>query len=258
VWSLYAEFEVRQGDIDKARKIFGRAIAECGKVKIFLAYADLELRLGNIDRCRKIYEKFIEVHPLSPKPWIAYIDLEDSVEEAERARAIAELAICQEQIDMPETIWKRYIDLEESVEEYDNVRKLYERLLNRTQHVRVFSSYAQFEITVKDFARARKVMERGVETMKNEDKKEERAALLEQWLKMETSYGSPAEVQKVGDRQPKKIKKKRAVIADDGTEEGWEEYTDYIFPDDAPAKQNLKILEMAKMWKKRKAEDQNP
>ena len=38
---------------------------------------------------------------------------------------------------------------------------------------------------------------------------------------------------------------------------GWEEYYDYIFPDDETKQGNLKILEMAHKWKqqkKRKAE----
>ena len=34
---------------------------------------------------------------------------------------------------------------------------------------------------------------------------------------------------------------------------GWEEYYDYIFPDEEKASANLKILEMARKWKKAKA-----
>ena len=33
------------------------------------------------------------------------------------------------------------------------------------------------------------------------------------------------------------------------SEAGWEEYYDYIFPDDEGAKPNLKLLSMAKKWK---------
>lgn len=36
------------------------------------------------------------------------------------------------------------------------------------------------------------------------------------------------------------------------SEAGWEEYFDYIFPEDEAAKPNLKLLAMAKMWKKKK------
>lgn len=36
---------------------------------------------------------------------------------------------------------------------------------------------------------------------------------------------------------------------------GWEEYYDYIFPDEEQASANLKILEMARKWKKAKTGD---
>ena len=39
---------------------------------------------------------------------------------------------------------------------------------------------------------------------------------------------------------------------------GWEEYFDYIFPEDEGAKPNLKLLAMAKMWKKKKDVEPEP
>ena len=39
---------------------------------------------------------------------------------------------------------------------------------------------------------------------------------------------------------------------------GWEEYFDYIFPEDEGAKPNLKLLAMAKMWKKKKEDEPEP
>merc|ERR1711978_49621 len=44
----------------------------------------------------------------------------------------------------------------------------------------------------------------------------------------------------------------RKIETDDGSDQGWEEYFDYIFPEDEAAKPNLKLLAMAKMWKKQK------
>jgi hypothetical protein len=42
------------------------------------------------------------------------------------------------------------------------------------------------------------------------------------------------------------------------SEEGWEEFFDYVFPEDEATKPNLKLLEMAKAWKrqKQKAEEE--
>lgn len=43
----------------------------------------------------------------------------------------------QQQLDMPEVLWKAYIDFEIEQEEFDRTRSLYNRLLTRTQHVKV-------------------------------------------------------------------------------------------------------------------------
>ena len=66
-----------------------------------------------------------------------YTELETILGDVDRARSIFELAINQPKLDMPEVLWKSYIDFEIEQEEIDNTRKLYRRLLQRTQHVKV-------------------------------------------------------------------------------------------------------------------------
>lgn len=46
---------------------------------------------------------------------------------------------------MPELLWKAYIDLEIEEGERERARALYERLLERSGHVKVWISYALFE-----------------------------------------------------------------------------------------------------------------
>lgn len=70
--------------------------------------------------------------------------------DTERARAIFELAVEQPLMDMPELLWKAFIDFETELSEFDNVRQLYERLLARTSHVKVWISFAQFEASLDD------------------------------------------------------------------------------------------------------------
>ena len=53
--------------------------------------------------------------------------------------------------------------------------------------------------------------------------------------------GQPEDVRK---KQPKQIKKKRAITAEDGTTTGWEEYFDYIFPDET----NTQVLGLLYVW----------
>ena len=79
--------------------------------------------------------------------------------------------------------------------------------------------------------------------------------VLESWLDACTVAGDDAREAEVQAKMPKRVKKRRLVQGDDGEENGWEEYFDYIFPDENKP-QALKILEMAQKWKKQKTADE--
>jgi len=117
--------------------------------KLFRGYIDLEIQLREFNRCRTLYEKFLEFNPENVQTWMKFAELETLLGDIERARALYELAINQPKLDMPEILWKAYIDFETEQEETDKARELYRRLLDRTQHVKVWLSYAQFELQVE-------------------------------------------------------------------------------------------------------------
>lgn len=160
IWIHYANFEVRRMNLDKARKIYGNAIGRAPSEKIFRAYIDLELHIANIDRCRTIYEKFLEWAPENCNAWISFAELEKSLEEYERVKAIYEIAVDQPELDKPELLWKSYIDFEIEREEYDNVRELYERLLERSQHPKIWTAYSQFEESIGNHEKAKELAEK--------------------------------------------------------------------------------------------------
>lgn len=256
VWLMYAQFQIRQKDVKAARKVLGTAIGKCPKPKLFKGYIELELQLREFDRCRKLYEKFLEFNVANSNTWIKYAELETILGDTDRARAIFELAINQLLMDMPEMLWKAYIDFEMEQEENDNARQLYERLLERTQHIKVWLSYAKFEASLspeEGAATARSVYERANKSLMSSTSSEERAMLLEAWRDFERKFGDEGSIEAVRKRMPRRIKKKRKVYREDGTDAGWEEYWDYIFPDDATAAPNLKLLQMARMWKQKQA-----
>lgn len=257
LWIKLAHLHVRKKDLESARKVFGTALGKCPTEKIILAYIELELQLANLDRCRILYEKFIEIFPENPKSWIKFAELEKSLEEYERCRAIFELAIKQNTINMPELIWKSYIDFEFELQEYDNARKLYQRLLEKSKNVKVWISYAQFEASLPDDSRFREVLKMGEDFFKeNPEAKEERVILLEAWLDLERKYGDADSLAKVTRKMPKKIKKHRKITSKEGNSEedaGWEEYIDYIFPEDMDQVINWKIVHAAHAWKKSQA-----
>ncbi|CAN6442991.1 unnamed protein product [Victoria cruziana] len=276
MWLMAAQFEIRQKNLKAARQVLGNAIGMAPKDKIFKKYIEIELQLGNFNRCRTLYEKYLEWAPANCYAWSKFAELERSLGETERARAIFELAIAQPALDMPELLWKAYIDFEIAEGEHDRTRQLYERLLDRTKHLKVWLSYAMFEATsgveeqtnetedeviieqkTQRLLRCRGVFERAFDYFRTSapEQKEERAMLLEEWLNAESKCGSIGDVSLVQKKLPRKVKRKRAIVAEDSTPAGYEEYYDYIFPDEVAMAPNLKILEAAYKWKKQKVDE---
>ncbi|GKT39974.1 pre-mRNA-splicing factor clf1 [Colletotrichum spaethianum] len=260
IWLLKAHFEIRQGELTAARKTLGQAIGMCPKDKLFRGYIELELKLFEFLRCRTLYEKHIEWNPSNCQTWIKFAELERGLDDLERTRAIFELAVSQPILDMPELLWKAYIDFEEEEGEYERTRELYERLLEKTDHVKVWISFAHFELNIPEDeeeaeeeapisneakARARKVFERAHKSMRDKDLKEEAVTLLNAWLSFERTHGADDDVEKVQKLMPRKTKRRRRLDDD-----SFEEYIDYVFPADDKQTQNLSnLLAMAQAWK---------
>ena len=273
IWLLKAQFELRQMDLQAARKTMGQAIGMCPKNRLFRGYIELELKLFEFGRCRILYEKHLTWNSANSQAWIKCAELERGLDDLDRARAIFEMAVDQATLDMPELVWKAYIDFEEEEGEYDRTRQLYERLLEKTGHVKVWISYAHFEINVPDGEgqnddddnseangginedagavseaakrRARRIFERAYQTMKEKDLKEERVALLQAWKSFEQTHGMAAEVEHVEAQMPRKVKRRRKL-----DEDRYEEYMDYVFPaDDEHTAKMSRFLQMAHQWK---------
>jgi len=254
LWVLFANFEIRQKDLKAARTIYGNAIGMSPKDKIFQAYIQLEMQLGNFDRCRTLYEKYLQCFPQNCNAWSKFATLEKDLGEVERCRALFEIAIQQPMLDMPELLWKAYIDFEVENQEFDLVRSLYRRLLERTKHVKVWISFAQFELSIENPSGARDIYQESFDALKTNERKEERVMLVDSWREFEQKHGDKQTLDSVLKKVPKRIIKRRPIKAPDGTEAGLEEYYDYIFPDEQATAPNLKILEMAHKWKKQKVE----
>ena len=288
IWIMAAQFEIRAHRLDAARKILGMAIGLCPKNKLYRSYIEMELALGCVDRCRKLYEQYLSWNPANAGAWGRFAELEASLGESERARAIYELAIGQPALDMPEALWKAYIDFEIEEGDRERARALYERLLERTHHVKVWLSYAKFEATPlerlvdtmdeghddddhdddeKDVLereeRARAIYKRGFKALREgqPDAKEEAVMLLESWMEFEKTAVLGGQIDVVTAKMPKRVKRKRPILLPDGSHgPGMEEYYDYVFPDEAAqgdAAQKLKLLEAAQRWKKRQREEES-
>lgn len=297
IWIYYAQFLIRHDkDLGAVRQLLGQALGVCPKPKLFKFYVNLEYNLGNIDRVRKIYEKFLTYDPCDSAVWQSYAEMEAALAETARARAIFEMAVSQPVLHQPERVWKAYIELERgTVRDRVRTRSLYERLLEKTNHCKVWLSYASFEYEplpppdadeeedaaaaaarvaadeaadalTSRIAKARAVFERGFKSIRQDspDEKEDAVMVLEAWRNFERQVldalkeAGEAEpptdaLAKVDGMMPRRIKRKRRMA----DEEGYEEYFDYTFPDEAGGESSnaaagLKLLEAAYRWKKMK------
>lgn len=50
------------------------------------------------------------------------------------------------ELDKPEKVWKSYIDFETGLGEFDKAWTIYDMLLEKSKHVKVWLSKARFEI----------------------------------------------------------------------------------------------------------------
>ncbi|KAH6926402.1 hypothetical protein HPB50_018109 [Hyalomma asiaticum] len=288
-WFDYLRLMESEGNVDSTRETYERAIANVPPsrlkrfwrryIYLWINYALYEeLEVGDVERTREVYRACLRLLPHKTftfaKVWLLaahfevrqknlpaarkllYAELETILGDVERARAIFEIAISQPRLDMPEVIWKSYVDFEIEQEQYHLAARLYERLLERTQHVKVWISYAHFQLNYggKDpVPLARTIFERANKELRNSAEKEERLMLLEAWA----DHGDEQSQESVAKQMPKKVKKRRRIVNEDGSEAGWEEYFDYIFPTDETAKPHLKLLEIAKKWKKQQQQHED-
>uniref|UniRef100_A0A3B4UF81 Crooked neck pre-mRNA splicing factor 1 n=1 Tax=Seriola dumerili TaxID=41447 RepID=A0A3B4UF81_SERDU len=226
IWLLYAQFEIRQKNLQGARKVMGTAIGKCPKNKLLKGYIELELQLREFDRCRKLYEKYLEFSPENCTTWIKFAELETILGDVDRAQIFSHFYISN--------------------------------CLLPKRGSKVWISYAKFELSIDSpdrLQKCRQIYEEANKGMRSCEEKEERLMLLESWREFEKEFGSDSTMERVRKLLPEKVKKRRKLTAEDGSDAGWEEYYDYIFPEDAANQPNLKLLAMAKMWKRKQADD---
>ncbi|KAK4734638.1 hypothetical protein R3W88_008899 [Solanum pinnatisectum] len=243
IWLLAAQLEIRQLRLKEARLLLGEAIGRAPKDKIFKKYIEIELHFGNIDQWS----------PENCYAWSKFAELERSLYETEKARAVFDLAIDQPALDIPELLWKAYIDFEISEGEFERTRALYERLLNRTKHLKVWISYAKFEASAmgsdikqkkKCLQHARDVFERADSYLINSapELKEERVILLEEWIYiyMENNFGDICQFSPC--QTTKETEEEKA-----NRDGGWS----------SSQTTNMKLLDSAYKWKKQRVASKN-
>lgn len=177
--------------------------------------------------------------------------MEGLLSDVDRVRAIYELAINQPTMDMPELLWKSWIDFEYEEEEFDRTRDLYERLLCRTSHVKVWVSFAQFEANA-GLARAQALAGGDDDDEEEEDAAPKPVVEVDQAAVDEAKADGLERARKVFERGYKDLKQKllkEEVSSRFSTPPPCSPFTDILF--NLPASRSSRSLESARNLSRR-------
>ncbi|KAG0682413.1 NineTeen Complex (NTC) component [Pichia californica] len=263
-WYKYADFQIRNYDINSMRKVLGQAIGLTSSPDIIMYYIKFEIKLRYFDRARKLYNKLIELYPENWNNWLDYFNFEDSLGNDIRSYNIIEIVIFENFINKEDKILFIESVVDRVIENYNFklARRLYEYQLELTDddidavidrclfelkvpsedQIKAFenneeekekeeSDYDDENITfnihesTKDNVRAQ--YEKFIKEMKENDNTQNRIILLESLEKFEEEYGDENKVKTVKARLPRISRKVREDT--DGIQE---EYIEYIFPED--------------------------
>ncbi|MQM07497.1 hypothetical protein Taro_040338 [Colocasia esculenta] len=93
VWCEYARMEEDLGSYAGARQVFERWMERRLGPWGWLAYADFELRNGEVRRARAVYERLVRRHAADAAAWARFVEFEARHGGVERTRACYERAV---------------------------------------------------------------------------------------------------------------------------------------------------------------------
>jgi crooked neck len=175
-WFDWTRMEEAEGDIDKIREVYERAIGSVPPVEekkywrryiyLWLNYAIFEeLGAEDVGRAREVYSTCLRLVPHAKftfaKVWVMAAHMEVRQKELGKARKLLGRAIgtCPKP-----KLFKEYIQLEARLQEVDRVRILYAKYLEFAPfNVEVWRAYAKLEQELGEVERARKILSIGIE-----------------------------------------------------------------------------------------------
>nr|VZI11954.1 unnamed protein product [Spirometra erinaceieuropaei] len=162
LWLKYAEMEMRNKQVNHARNLWDRAVTLIPRASQFwYKYTYMEEMLGNIAGARQVFERWMEWEP-EEQAWHAYINFELRYKELQRARL--EIEANSHNYD----VWFDYVRLMEEEGSIEQTCELYERAVANVppikekrywrRYIYLWINYAIFEeLTVGDPERTRQV-----------------------------------------------------------------------------------------------------
>ncbi|KAK6202767.1 cell cycle control protein [Scheffersomyces amazonensis] len=207
-WIQYIQLELSHKNINHARNLLDRATTTLPRVnKFWFLYVQTEETLKNYKMVRILFERWLEWHPDS-SAWDAYIGFERRYDEFDNARNIFSRYV----IEHPGSdTWLKWIEFEihevsSITENIINVRRVFEIsadsiLTNKSSKSNdekfplIISQWAEWEISVKEYERARAIYNIILDTSKVKLSTFQRNEILKNFSDFEKNHGNKDSIQ---------------------------------------------------------------
>uniref|UniRef100_A0A1I8AK96 TPR_REGION domain-containing protein n=1 Tax=Steinernema glaseri TaxID=37863 RepID=A0A1I8AK96_9BILA len=130
LWLKYTYMEELIENVPGARQVLERWMAWEPDQQAWQTYINFELRYGEIDRAREVWQNFLKVHSHDPQLWIRYARFEEKHGNAQNARNAYEQAMDYFQDDMDEKLLIAFAQFEERKKEHERARIIYKYALD--------------------------------------------------------------------------------------------------------------------------------
>lgn len=274
LWRMYAHAEIRQGNLESARRILGTGLGLLPKKKsLYLAYVDLETSLGEFDRARKIFGLWVQRDARNSQPFLSFADFELKFGELTRARKILEIATTINDLKDQLRVWDKIAELI-GIENIEKASDICEQYIAENNSLYQWRTYLNVLSTAQvESDQIRKVCERAYKALKEKAMKldaisgsierEDAMTIGQIWLSWEKSQASDdLEKQKERIEHVKRVLPRRKSNNNQATENERisEEVTSnlpsrLVFPEEeATSTAQDKILALSKLWKSQQLE----
>ena len=114
-WNSYIKIDLRYGEVERARAIYERFIAEHPRPDTFIRYAKFEMKHGEVEWSRHVYEHAGDLlvdDEDAEVLFLAFAEFEEKTREVERARAIYKYALDRVPKGRAEDLYRKFLAFE--------------------------------------------------------------------------------------------------------------------------------------------------
>ncbi|VDL91651.1 unnamed protein product [Schistocephalus solidus] len=163
-WIKYAKFEESQGELQRARSVFERALdVDFKNIGLWLKYAEMEMRNKQVNHARNLWDRAVTLIPRASQFWYKYTYMEEMLGNIAGARQVFERWM---EWEPEEQAWHAYINFELRYKELQHSPYFFFNfavLVLVNPDSKNWVKYAKFEERNNYIHSARQVFERAVE-----------------------------------------------------------------------------------------------